>query len=54
MNGFLSEHEKLIKGAMKNKKDEMRVRYQIQSRIPNKEMIDKGFKNFTPIKDAVL
>lgn len=55
MNGFLNENEKLVKTAMKNKKDEMKVRWQLQQKMPNKqEMMDKGFANFKPIKDAVL
>ena len=29
MNGFMSEHEKMIKMALGNKKDEMQVKWQI-------------------------
>lgn len=55
MNGFISENEKLIKTAMGSKKEEAKARWQIQQKLPNKqEMMDKGFANFTPIKDAVL
>lgn len=55
MNGFFSENEKLLKTAMGGKKDEMKSRWQLQQKMPNKqEMMDKGFANFTPIKDAAL
>ena len=54
MTGFVSEHEQLLKGAMKNKKNEQRLKMRLQSLIPDKDMINKGFQAYNPIKNAKL
>ena len=43
MTGFVSEHDQLLKGAMKNKKIEQRLKMRLQSLLPDKDMINKGF-----------
>jgi hypothetical protein len=52
MTGFMTEHEQLLKGVLKNKKTEKREKMRLQSRLPNMEMMDKGFKSHNPIKGA--
>ena len=54
MTGFVSEHDQLLKGAMKNKKNEQRLKMRLQSLIPDKDMINKGFQAYNPIKNAKL
>jgi hypothetical protein len=52
MTGFMTEHERLLKGVLKNKKIEKREKLRLQSRLPSMEMIDKGFKSHKPIVGA--
>ena len=37
---------------LKNKKTEKREKMRLQSRLPNMEMMEKGFKSHNPIKGA--
>jgi len=54
MTGFVSENELLLKGAQKNKKMETRLKMRLQSLIPDKDIINKGFSSYNPIKNARL
>jgi len=54
MTGFVSEHEQLLKGALKNKKMEQRLKWRLESMLPDKDIINKGFSSYNPIKNARL
>jgi hypothetical protein len=49
MTGFMTEHEQILKGVMKNKKTEKREKMRLQARMPAMDMLEKGFKSHKPI-----
>jgi len=54
MRGLLTENEKLLKLSYGTKKDQEMVKAYIRERLPEREVIQRDYMSYKPIKDAVL